>query len=221
MYSRILANGIQIRSSQNADAEQLEELQIIVFPTLEDSQRLKAEHYFKHIEMFPQGQFVAVDGDRVIGMTSSIRLSDEFLRSSHTFDEIICGGFCTSHDSDGEWLYGIDMGTHPDYRGKGLARALYIARHETVKNLKLKGQYSVGMLSGYGEFVTTMTPEQYYKKLIDGELRDPTVSAQIKIGFEARGLVKDYLHDPVCGNCGVTLILPANARIEDADTLYK
>ena len=221
MYARTLANGIQIRSTRSEDASELEQLQIIVFPTLSDSQRLKARHYLKHIEMFPEGQFVAVDGKHVIGMTTSIRLSDEFLHSAHSFDEIICGGYCSSHDDNGEWLYGVDMGTHPEYRGKGLARALYIARHETAKKLNLKGQYSVGMLSGYGAYVSSMLPEQYYKKLLDGELKDPTVSAQIKIGFEPKGLVKNYLEDPVCGNCGVTLILSTNKKIEDSDNNYK
>jgi GNAT superfamily N-acetyltransferase len=221
MYFRSLPNGIVIRSTSKEDVEQLEKLQIIVFPTLNDTHRLKAEHYLNHIQIFPDGQFVAVDGKLIIGMTTSIRLSDRFLHGSHTFDEIIGGGFCTGHDPSGEWLYGVDMGTHPDYRGRGLARALYIARHETVKKYALKGQYAVGMINGYGNFKTDLSPAEYYQKLLDGELKDPTVSAQIKIGFEANGLIENYLDDPQCGDCGVRLILAASKQIFDGATFYR
>ena len=125
-------------------------------------------------------------------MTTAIRLTESFLHSPHTFDEVICGGNCSSHDDRGEWLYGVDMGTHPEYRGRGIARALYVARHTTVKLFKLSGQYTVGMLNGYSQYCETLSIDEYYQKFLDGTLKDPTVSAQIKIGFEVKGLIKNY-----------------------------
>ena len=219
-YRRVLPNGLVVRATLPADAQQLEALQNAVFPTLDDSQRLKAPHYLKHIELFPRGQFVAADGERVVAMTTAIRLSDAFLHRAHTFNDVIQGGFCTSHDPRGEWLYGVDMGTHAQYRGRGLARALYVARHQTVRELGLRGQYTMGMISGYGSLAGKLSAEQYYAKLLKGDLNDATVNAQMKIGFEPHGLVPEYLTDPSCKNYCVRLILPAEKAIADEDNFY-
>lgn len=208
-FERKLENGIWIVSTRPEHASPLEALQVTVFPTLADTQRFKAPHYLKHIEMFGDGQFVALDGSRVVGMTTSIRMHFDFNHGHHTFDEVFQGGWLTSHDDDGDWLYGADIGTHPEYRGKGLARALYAARQHTVTKLGLKGQVTVGMLSGYGAVKDACSIEDYFQDLKLGRRFDPTISAQRKIGFEIRDLVRDYLDDPVCSNCGVLLTLDA------------
>ena len=212
-FRRDLPNGIAISSTQPAHAEPLEELQKIVFPTLADTERFKAPHYLKHLELFPAGQFVALDGDRVVGATSSIRLHFDFEHLDHTFSDIIQGGWLTSHEPDGDWLYGADIGVHPAYRRMGIARALYAARHETVKRFGLKGQVTVGMMSGYAKHKTTMSPEVYFAKLQAGEIVDPTVSAQRQVGFEIRALIPNYLNDPVCDNYGILIVLDAAKEI--------
>ncbi|MBS1601556.1 MAG: GNAT family N-acetyltransferase, partial [Bacteroidetes bacterium] len=60
---------VQPMTSRHAEA--LEELQRIVFPTLAAHERLRAEQYLRHLEVFPEGQFVlTADGkEPVIGMT--------------------------------------------------------------------------------------------------------------------------------------------------------
>lgn len=192
-------------------AERLAELQEIVFPTLAPEQRFRAEHYRHHIAMFPDGQYCAIDGERVVGMTSTIRT--QLLDEPHTFAEIIEGGWLTSHDPEGRWLYGADMGTHPDYRGQGVARALYAARHDTVRKLGLAGQVTVGMPSGLGAVKGTISAEAYYDELVRGVRTDPTISAQRAIGFEPRGLIAGYIDDPVCDGYGVVLVLPAERDV--------
>ncbi len=192
-------------------AERLEELQRIVFPTLADDQRFKAAHYRKHVELFPDGQFCVLDGEQVVGMTSTIRLDLEL--GDHTFADIIQGGWLTSHQPDGRWMYGADVGTHPDHRGRGIARALYSARHAAVRRLGLDGQFTVGMPSGYGAVAQAMSAEEYYAEVVAGSRRDPTVSVQMKIGFEPRRLIPGYIDDPVCGGYGVLLVLPAGRDV--------
>ena len=65
-YRRALPNGLVIASARPEHAAQLEALQRVVFPTLADEERFKAAHYLHHIELFPDGQFVGLDGDRVV-----------------------------------------------------------------------------------------------------------------------------------------------------------
>jgi GNAT superfamily N-acetyltransferase len=213
-YQRRLANGILVRSTRAEDADALEALQVEVFPTLADSERFKREHYLSHIEMFPEGQLVAVDGTRVVGMTSTIRLSFDFEHPRHAFADIFGGGWLSVHDPEGDWLYGADVGTHPDYRRRGIARGLYAARQELVRRLGLRGQVTVGMLRGYGAVKDAMSAEAYYQAVVRGERSDPTLTSQLRIGFEPTGLVPDYLDDPACGNCGVLLVLPRDHAID-------
>jgi GNAT superfamily N-acetyltransferase len=210
---RLLSSGIRICSTGPEHAPDLEKLQILCFPTLEDEERFKRDHYLKHIELFPEGQFVALDGSRVVGMTSTIRLDFDFDHADHTFADIIQGGWLTSHQPRGRWLYGADIGTHPDYRGRRIARGLYAARQDTARRLGLEGQVTVGMLRGYGALKETMSAAAYYDSVLQGERNDPTISAQLKIGFEPRGLLPGYLNDPVCDNYGVLLVLSSERDV--------
>lgn len=202
-YYRQLQRGMAVQQMQPHHAEQLGALQQLVFPTLSAGEWMRAEQYLHHLTIFPEGQFVVTADDGVIGMTSSIQAI--FSTAHHTFKEISGGGWFTSHNPQGDWLYGLDMGIHPDYRGRGLARELYRARHYMAKQAGLKGQYTVGMMNGYGALAGTITAEQYFEELTKGLRTDPTISAQMKIGFEPVCLVPDYLTDPACGNYGVLL----------------
>ncbi len=197
LYRKDVGEDIVIIGTQADHAAALEELQQTVFPTLNPTSLMRKEHYLNHIKIFPEGQFVALHKDRVIGMTTSIRyhFPDGLF---HTFNEILAGGFLTTHEPNGDWLYGMDIGTHPDFRGKGIAAYLYEARQATVYKLKLNGQFTYGMLNGYGAMQSKMSAEDYYHQVISNKIKDPTVSRQMKNGFKPKGLVPGYVDDPAC-----------------------
>lgn len=182
---------------------------MLVFPTMVDNERFKREHYEAHVQIFPEGQLVALDGEKVIGTTSSIRLNFDFDHPQHTFQDMIAGRYLTNHDPNGSWLYGVDIGVHPDYRKLGVAKSLYMARQELVQKLGLMGQVTVGLMSGYGAVMDQWSPEEYFEKLKSGEVFDPTVSVQISAGFKPTALIPNYLIDPSCGNFGVLIVWPA------------
>lgn len=215
-YRRVLPKGLVVASARPEHADALEQLQRVVFPTLADEERFKAAHYRKHIELFPEGQVVGLDGDRVVAATATIRLHFNFDDRTHTFADIIQGGWLTSHEPDGDWLYGADLGVHPDYRGRGLAQALYAARQELVWALGLKGQVTAGMMSGFGAVKHRMSAESYYEGLVSGRINDPTLSMQRKVGFEFQALLKNYLSDPVCDNYSVLIVLDTARDVQGA-----
>lgn len=213
---RRFGGGLAVCATGPEHAAQLEELQRVVFPTLAPEERFRAPHYLRHIELFPEGQLCVVDlgaGERVVGMTSTIRKDLDLEHPGHTFADVIQGGWLTSHEPAGRWLYGADLGVHPDYRRRGIARALYAARHEVVRRLGLAGQLTVGMPSGYGAVKGELIAEQYYAELVAGTRRDPTISAQLAIGFTPRGLIPHYITDPVCDEYGIVLVLPADRQV--------
>ena len=213
-YLKKTADGLVVQTTRAEHAAQLEALQEMVFPTLAKEALFRAPHYLHHISIFPEGQFVVTDSDKVVGMTSTIRYHlDE--KHARTFVEVIDGGFLNTHEPHGEWLYGLDVGVHPQWRGRGIARHLYDARQQTVEWLNLRGQFTYGMLSGYGALKETMTAEDYYAELIAGKRKDPTVSRQIANGFEVVRLVHGYLEDPICDNY-VVLLVRKNSNFKPA-----
>jgi GNAT superfamily N-acetyltransferase len=215
-YQRRLDNGLVVLHTRPEHAAQLEQLQRICFPTLDDSERFKASHYLRHLELFPDGQFTVVDGDAVVGATTTLRLNFDFDHVNHTFADIIQGGWLTSHQPHGEWLYGADVGVRPEYRGRGLATALYAARQETVWRLGLKGQVTAGMIRDYGLVKDQMQAQDYYRAVIEGRIRDSTLSMQLGIGFEPKGLLENYLNDPSSDNYSVLLVLGAEKSVRGA-----
>lgn len=204
-YYKELPGGLVVQHMQRQHITALETLQKIVFPTLNEDEHILAVHYLRHIELFPEGQFVITDKNKVVAMTTTMRSNFDFNHYHHNFKEAIAGGWLSNHNPAGDWLYGLDMGVHPSYRGKGLSRYLYRARHEIAKRLHLKGQVTVGMINGYGAVSSQVSGENYYNELIQGKRTDPTLTPQMKIGFEPIALIPGYVNDPACGNYGVLI----------------
>jgi GNAT superfamily N-acetyltransferase len=212
-YNCLLSNGLAISNLLPQHADKLEELQRIVFPSLAENELILAKHYLHHYKIFAEGQFVILDGDEVVGMTTTMRYNFDFDNYHHTFKETISGGWMDKHDPNGQWLYGLDIGVHPNYRGKGLGRELYRARQKLALHLKLKGQLTVGLMSGFGSVSEQLSAEEYYQQLLEGKRNDPTLGPQLKIGFKSLALIKNYVNDPSCGNSGVLLQLDIDTII--------
>lgn len=197
-------------------AETLAALQRQVFPTLAPRQRFEAAHYRRHVAMFPEGQFAAVAGEMPgipVASTTTLRLDLDPDAPRHSFAEIMGGGFLTAHDPEGAWLYGADLGVHPDFRRRGIARALYAARHRLVRERGLLGQVTVGLLSGYGSMSEEVPARTYFHQVVTGVRTDPTLSVQLRLGFEPRAILSGYVDDPVCRGYGVFLVLPADRPV--------
>jgi ribosomal protein S18 acetylase RimI-like enzyme len=174
---------------------QLVALQVICYPTLADSSRLKAPHFESHLRIFPEGQWVAVEGRHVVGMSAGFLYTFDFDHPHHTFDDIIDYGLFTRHDPHGQHFYGADVSVHPAYRGRGIARRLYDARKDFVRQHGLRGIVTGAMIPGFAQHRSAMNAETYVARVIAGEMFDPTLSVQLRQGFRVRGLLPNYLPD--------------------------
>lgn len=183
---------ITVVNTRPEHVRRLADLQPISFPTLHSDEYLRADHFLNHIRLFPEGQFVALaDGDPVAS-TSTMRIDFDFDNPQHSFLDIIDHGWLSGHNPRGEWLYGADMNVLPDYRRLGIGRRLYEARTALVERLNLRGQIAGGMLPGYVRYAKRLTPLEYCRKVVAGELTDPTLSAQLKSGFRFVDVLYDY-----------------------------
>ncbi|HEU4740358.1 MAG TPA: GNAT family N-acetyltransferase [Meiothermus sp.] len=189
-------------------AEALAEIQEASFPDLAPEEKMRPEHYRSHIEIFPEGQHavIEVSTGRVAACSTDLRTRIDFGHYQHTYMEAVGHNYLTTHDPKGDWLYGADIGVHPDYRGLGLSTLLYNARHRLVRELGLRGHVAGAMPKGYGAVQEQMPIEVYVQKVVRGELSDPVLSVQLKRGYAVWGIIPDYLEDASCANYGVFIV---------------
>ena len=191
-------------------AKALEHLQTTCFPTLAPHELMREEHFLSHYRVFPEGDFVALDvtkeDERVVGLGSGFLTDFDFDHPDHTFKEMIAGGYYTNHDPNGSWYYGGDISVHPKYRGRGIGKLLYEARKNLVVKCGLKGIVAGGVLPGYAFYKGKLSVPDYVDKVVSGELFDPTLSFQLKNGFEVRGLLENYLEDDASDNWATLIV---------------
>jgi GNAT superfamily N-acetyltransferase len=181
--------------------EQLEIIQRASFPTLSEEEIITAAHYAAHIRRFPEGQFAIVTPEgKVVASSTDFRTKMDFDHFEHRYIDAVDNNWLGNHDPVGDWLYGADIGVLPEYRQQGLGRMLYQARRDLIRRLNLKGHVAGGMLKGYGKLKDQMPVETYVAKVQAGELFDPTVSVQLKLGFKIHGIIYHYNDDPSCDN---------------------
>jgi hypothetical protein len=193
--------------STPAMADALAAIQQACFPTLSAAELLTADQYRRHTEIFPEGQLAVIGpgGQPVASSTDLIRHVD-FDHIQHRFMEATGDNWLTTHEPDGDWLYGADIGIHPDYQGRGLSRLLYDARQDLIRRLNLKGHVAGGMLKGYGAYRAAMSAQTYIDKVVAGEIFDPTLSVQLRRGFVVAGVIDHYLDDPTCDNKAALIV---------------
>ncbi len=147
------------------------------------------------ITNFPEGCFVIEDDGRLIGYSASIRLKHKRIFKPHTWHEITGGGFGTTHQTDGEYLYGYETCVDPDARGTRVGQRLYNARKDLAKYLRLKGIAFVGRIPGFSKKKDVTDPLVYVEKVLNKEIRDSTLSFQLRNGFEVKGVQENYLKE--------------------------
>lgn len=201
----------------NADpkyCEALEQLQHECFPTLAPHELMTVAHFMSHWRTFPEGEFVVLDDEQVIGLGSGFFIDFDFDHPNHTFQEIIAGGYYTNHDPNGAWYYGADISVHPDYRGRGIGRLLYDARKDLVKRTNRKGIVAGGLIPDFAHHKHIMDVQSYVDQVVAGKLFDSTLSFQLKNGFTIRGLLPNYIDDAAADNWS-TLIVWENPDYTD------
>jgi len=198
----------QVVRTEEAMAEALAAIQAACFPTLSAEERIRAEHYRAHVRVFPEGQHAVVEAasGRPVGSSTDFRTTVDFAHFSHRYIDAVGGNWLTGHEAEGDWLYGADIGVHPDFRGRGLSTLLYAVRHDLVRRLGLAGQVGGGMPTGYAAHRPTMPIEEYVARVVRGETHDPVLSLQLRRGYHVYGIMPGYLDDPACGGYGVFLV---------------
>lgn len=187
-------------------AAALEELELAVFSTIDPTDLYDEAELTLLARTFPAGNFVALDGDRPIGMGLGILIEFDFDHTDHALRDITGDDGVTNHSADHPWYYGTDISVYPEYRGRGVGHHLYELRKQFVRQHNKQGIVAGGVLPGYADHINDMSADQYITKVKAGELYDPTLTFQIENGFEAHGALPGYVDDPSVGNNSVLIV---------------
>lgn len=202
-----MKNVFTVIPSRPEDAARLAEIQQACFPTLAPDHLITPEHFRAQIQKFPEGQLSVIDEDGIIAASSGdMRINLDLNDYQHRYVDMVDHNWLTHHNPQGEWLYGFDIGVHPDYRGLGLSRLLYEARQNLARTLNLKGHIAGGMIKGYYKYKDTMSADDYVFAVENGDIFDPTLTPQLKRGFKVHGILHDYLDDPSCDNKAALIV---------------
>lgn len=152
-----------------------------------------------HQDVFPEGQLVAVnDAGRILGMAASLIVNWDDYDAWDNWRDFTDKGMFTNHDPDrGRTLYGAEVMVDPQMQGQGLGKKLYVARREVCQQFDLLRIRAGARLRGYHKHSSSLDAAEYVERVVRGELGDPTLSFQLRQGFEVLDVVQNYLrHDP-------------------------
>jgi predicted amidohydrolase/GNAT superfamily N-acetyltransferase len=145
------------------------------------------------LKLFPEGQLCIAVDDKVVACSLSIIVDYDEYGDKHTYKNITGDYSFSTHDAEGDVLYGIEIFVSPEFRGLRLGRRLYEARKELCESLNLKSIIAGGRIPRYHEYAETLSPRQYIDKVKAKEIFDPTLTFQISNDFHVRKVLKNYL----------------------------
>lgn len=158
------------------------------------------------LRIFLDGQICIEDKGRVVAAALTLIIDYDKQSESHSYADIVSGGRFTTHDDDGDYLYGIDLFVHPDYRSMRLGRRLYDARKELCEKRNLKGIIVGGRIPGYASYASELTPRQYIDRVKRKEIVDSVLTFQIANDFHPKRVLKNYIpEDRKSGSYAVLL----------------
>lgn len=171
------------------------DLELRCFPHADPAELISVEDVRASARTFPEGFFVVLDGERVVGQGAGIFLNFDFARPQHGILEITGEHQCGNHDPAGEWYYGTDIAVDPAYRRRGIGRMLYDLRKDLVRRYRRRGILGGGHMPGFAAHKHAMSAAEYIDKVVRGEIYDSTLSFQINNGFRVICPLANYLKD--------------------------
>jgi ribosomal protein S18 acetylase RimI-like enzyme len=190
------ASRIVVRTTRPADREGIIALSRAVYAA---SPPWSPEQLAAHLRVFPEGQLVAVLGpeQQVVGMAASLVISWDRYDRHATWREFTASGTFTNHDPRGRTLYGAEVMVHPAMQRRRIGHRLYVERRALAERYGLLRIRAGARLRGYHRYAARLSAEEYVLGVIQGRIKGPTLSFQLREGFRVFDVVQGYLaHDP-------------------------
>ncbi|WP_299013546.1 bifunctional GNAT family N-acetyltransferase/carbon-nitrogen hydrolase family protein [uncultured Polaribacter sp.] len=174
------------------DYQELKQAMIEIYSSMENTYWEEAQIQ-SLINKFPEGQVVIKINGQLAGCALSIKVAYDSFDETHTYEDITGNFTFSTHDEDGDVLYGIDVFIKKEFRGLRLGRRLYDYRKELCETLNLKGIVFGGRMPNYHKFAKEISPKEYLEKVKRKEIYDPVLNFQISNDFHPSKILKGYL----------------------------
>ena len=177
------------RTAVPGDAEDIAELSTKIYRKVPYT----APEIRGQINNFPEGVFVAIFEDRIVGYCATLRISERRAFRNHSWSQITGGGYGTTHNPKGDWLYGYEVFVDPGYRRLRIGDRLYRERRNLCQPYRLQGIVIVGRLPYLAKRIKRVgTADEYVKAAQAKKIKDPTFTFQARQGFEYLRVLKNY-----------------------------
>lgn len=174
------------------DFEELKEMMIDIYGDIPNAYWRRGQ-LKKLISIFPEGQAIIKVNGKIAACALSIIVDYKKYGDKHTYRQITGNETFTTHDPNGDVLYGIEVFTGKQYRGLRLGRRLYDYRKELCERLNLKSIIFGGRMPNYHNYADEMSPREYIRRVRVKELDDPVLNFQISNNFQAVRILRGYL----------------------------
>ncbi len=182
---------LQVRLATYEDINNIRDLVARVYINISSYSR---DALRSHINHYPKGQLVAEYDGNIVGYCATFKIDGEAALEPHTWDSITGQGYASLHEEDGDYLYAMEVCVDPAYQGLRIGNRLYKARQKICKEENLKGIICGGRIPGFAKRVKKFqTAQAYIDAVTKKEIKDPTLSFQLRNGFTCIGVLKNYL----------------------------
>lgn len=181
---------IVVRQIKLSDYDNVVALQLKCFSGMKP---WTTEQMESQLRVFPEGQICLEYEGRIVASSSGLILDFAMYDDWHSWRDVADQGFIRNHNPEGNTLYGIEIMVDPDFRGMKLARRLYDARKQLIREHNLMRIVIGGRIPGYAQHKDQMSAREYVGKVISKTLVDPVLTTQLSNGFVLKRLIQSYM----------------------------
>lgn len=181
---------IDIRNATTSDIAGIHELVNLIY----GNEGYKKEMIRGQISNYQEGCFVITLDQKIVAYSACIRISEKKAFAKHTWKAITANGYGSTHEHDGEWLYGYETCVSPHFRGNRLAQRIYKARKQLAEYHKLKGIVFGGRVPNFAKKAKKVKDiHDYIQQVVDKKIKDPTLGFHLRTGFQIVGVLENYI----------------------------
>lgn len=151
------------RAAKPGDEPLMLQMEQAAWAGIADDYTYTLEQFQDAVRVFPAGQILVIDSqsNALAAMFNTVRI--HYNPNDQLSWPIVSGdGWASrSHNLNGEHLYGVNLGCHPFYRGRGAGRLAIETALKLTVQLELNAFYAAGRLPDYHRFNEIFSPEHY------------------------------------------------------------
>ncbi len=179
-----------VRPLRRDDADDVQRISGALYARINSS--WSKSDFLRLLEKFPDGQIGVENDGRIVAFALSIIVDYRKFGDDHTYSQITGGFTFSTHDPEGDVLYGIEVCVDPEFQGLRLGRRLYDARKEICEQLNLRAIIAGGRMPNYSKH-PGLTPRQYIDGVKRKEIYDPVMTFQLSNDFHVKKVLTNYL----------------------------